>query len=324
MKQILTITFLLMSCLSLQAQIVIYANGLVLPGGQVDSISTDGTFSDATNADLMTAAAIKTYVDASVASPTFDSDRPILRVPEVGDNVGGSTVQDFLEYFYFAPPVLSLSIAGGTVFEVGTSNSLTVSGGSTNPASATLSNGTVQITNPTPATEFQAFGASAGYSKTFTFAPTQGGSADYTQLTYSLQASQDWSGGGQSGTNTTGTATVTGVYPVLYGMVADTATAFADPYGTLTKLVQTEGNKTVSLTGTGLIIYGFPQTWADTNLSSIIDPNGFNVTASFTRVTYPTVTSTGLVNNYTDVPYLFYFLNTGSTTTSASNYTFNR
>jgi len=107
-------------------------------------------------------------------------------------------------------------------------------------------------------------------------------------------------------------------------MVADTATAFADIYGTMNKLVETEGDKTVSYTGSGLIFYCMPDTWGDTNLSSIIDPNGFNVTASFTRVTYPTVTSTGLTNNYTDAGCDCYFLNTGSTVTSGSNYTFNR
>lgn len=95
-----------------------------------------------------------------------------------------------------------------------------------------------------------------------------------------------------------------------------------DPYTGLTKLVQAEGDKTVSLTGSGFIYYAVPKTWGDFNLSSIIDHNGFNVTPSFTSYDI-TVSSTGLVNDWTSVDYKLYKLNT-TTTTSGYAYQFNR
>jgi hypothetical protein len=257
------------------------------------------------------------------SSIAFDGDRPILRVPTAGVNIGSSTVTGWLNWWYFAPPTLSLSRSGGesTTVEVGTETTYTFTATTNNPGGATLSNGHLFVTG---ADTLLNFTSTTGGSAGLTFSPKQTPVDTFDNTFYQVRASQQWAEGAESGTIFSNAINLAGVYPVLYGMVADTATAFADPYGTLNKLVQTEGNKTVSFTGTGLIIYGFPQTWSDENLSSIIDPNGFNVTASFTRVTYPTVTSTGLTNNYVDEPYVFYFLNTGSTTTSSSNYTFNR
>lgn len=261
--------------------------------------------------------------EEGTGSTVFDSDRPILRTPTVGTVIGGTSVTDWLDYWYFAPPTLSLSRSGGesTTVEVGTETTYTFTATTNNPGGATLSNGHLFVTG---ADTLLNFTSTTGGSAGLTFSPKQTPVDTFDNTFYQVRASQQWAEGAESGTIFSNAINLAGVYPVLYGMVADTATAFADPYGTLNKLVQTEGNKTVSFTGTGLIIYGFPQTWADENLSSIIDPNGFNVTASFTRVTYHTVTSTGLTNNYVDEPYVFYFLNTGSTTTSASNYTFNR
>ena len=252
---------------------------------------------------------------------SFDSNRPILREPTVGVNIGGSTVTDWLEWWYFTPPTLSLAQSPSTsVYEVGTSTAITLTSTTTNDGGATLSNGQIRV----GAAQVSGFFGNTTGTFYYTYTPQQSNTGNYNQSSYTFTAQQDWVFGSDSGTATSNARTVRAVYPVLYGMVADTATAFADPYSKLTKLVQTEGDKTVSLTGNGLIIYGFPQTWSDTNLSSIIDPNGFDVTASFTRVDYPVVTSTGLVNNYTSVPYVFYFLNTGATSTSSSNYTFNR
>ena len=267
------------------------------------------------------------WFDGGGGSSDFDSNRPIVNIPQIGDNIGGSTVQDFLESFYFAPPSLSSFILGGGFVEVGTVNSMTFRTLLSNPSTTSFTNYTAsEQSKGTVATYADGSQANRTDDFGFTFAPIQnpvGGLNVYDGYLYRFTASLDYSGSGGSGTVSGPNATVRAGYPILYGMVADTATAFADPYGELNKLVQNTGNKTVSYTGTGLIFYGFPQDWADTNLSSIIDPNGFDVTASFTRVTYPVVSSTGLTNNYTAVPYVFYFLNTGTTTTNNSNYTFN-
>lgn len=258
---------------------------------------------------------------ATGSGTDFDSNRPILRVPTAGVNIGGSTVSDWLNWWYFTPPTLSLGQSPSTTtVEIGTSNNYTFTTSINNAGGATLSNGNFF----TPTTSDTLLSFTSNDSRAIVFTPLQTPVDTFTSNVYQFRSSIAWSFGSDSGIATSNTRTIQAVYPVLYGMVADTATAFSNPYGTLAKLVQGESNKTVTFNGSGLIIYGIPQTWSDTNLSSIIDPNGFNVTPSFTRVDYPVVTSTGLANNYTAVPYVFYFLNTGVTTTSNSSYTFNR
>jgi hypothetical protein len=112
------------------------------------------------------------------------------------------------------------------------------------------------------------------------------------------------------------------VYPVLYGVSATDLTAGGNAYTDIeSPLVETEGNKSVNIDGSGFIYYAIPTTWTDTNLSSIIDDNGFNVTPSFTSSAI-SVTSVGLANNWTQ-NYIIYKLN-NLTTVSNATYTFNR
>ena len=124
-------------------------------------------------------------------------------------------------------------------------------------------------------------------------------------------------------TATSNTSIIRAVYPIFSGVVADTAVAFADVYGELNKSVQREGDKTISFTGTGIAVYGFPASWSDTVINQILDPNGLNATSAFTRFDYMTVTSVGLTNNYVDVDYVFYVAS-GSSTYAAAEYDFNQ
>lgn len=261
-------------------------------------------------------------IATAAGSAAFDGNRSILRTPSPGDNLGTSTVTEWLEWWYFTAPTISLSQSPSTtVFEVGTTNQLIYSGSTTNSGGSTLSGGVFNMTAPSTAT-ILSFGAATSYSDTIQFDPTQDSISTYKQFQYTFQASQAWSGSGESGTATSTARTVYGVYPVLYGMSATDLSVGGDPYTVLTKLVQQEGNKTVSLTGSGYIYYAVPKTWGDFNLSQIIDHNGFNVTPSFTAYDI-TVSSTGLTNNWVAVPYKLYKLNT-LTTTSGYAYQFIR
>lgn len=259
-------------------------------------------------------------VSTITGSDAFDSDRPILRVPEVGDNIGGATVNDWLEWWYFVAPTISISSMSSPV-EVGTSNTYNVSGTTTNTGGATLSNGLFRQTSPSTVV-LASFGSTTSYADTILFTPQQGGTGQFNELTYTFQARQDWVFGSESGTATSSSRTITGVYPVLYGMSATDLSSTGNPYTALTKLVQAEGDKTVTLTGNGFIFYAVPKTWGDFTLSSIIDHNGFNVTPSFTAYDI-TVSSSGLTNNWSTVAYKLYKLNT-TTITSGYAYTFNR
>lgn len=248
----------------------------------------------------------------------FDSNRDILRTPSVGTNIGGTTIHQWLEWWYFVAPTISVSSMTSPV-EVGTSTTYNISGSTTNPGSATLSAGYFRQTAPSTDT-LVSFGSATSYADTVVFTPQQGGVGQFNELTYTFQAKQNWVFGSESGT-ATASRTITAVYPVLYGMSATDFTVTGDPY-TLTKLVQAEGNKTVTLTGSGFIYYLIPKTWSDFTLSQIIDHNGFNVTPSFTSYDV-TVSSSGLVNDWSAVPYKLYKLNT-TTTTSGYAYQFIR
>lgn len=261
--------------------------------------------------------------DGSLA---FDSDRPILRELTIGTVIGGTTITDVLNHMYFSPPSLSLSKSPSTsTYEVGTSTVITLSTSTSNAGGSTLSNGILRKTSGI-AVDISTFGANTSHNFDITFTPQQGGAGSYNELEYRFRAYQDWTGGGSSGTAQSIETTIRAVYPVLYGMAStDTSAVLSSLYTSLTnKVVTQETDVTVSYTGSGLIYFAFPQTWNDTNLSQILDSNGFDVTASFTRVDYPTVTSSGLTNNYNNQAYVVYFLNTGSTTTSASQYQFIR
>lgn len=265
---------------------------------------------------------LRTVSSTGTSSPNYDSNKPILRVPGVGDNIGASTVAGWLDYWYFSAPTLSLSLSPTTtIYEVGDTSYITVSGTTSNPGLANLSNGGLDRIAPSTL-EVDAFGTGTSYSFSFSFYPQKDSTTHYKQLTYSFQASQDWVKGAESGTATSTTRTVSAVYPVLYGMSATDLSAAGDPYTVLTKLVETEGNKTVTLTGSGFIYFAIPKTWSDFTLSSIIDHNGFNVTPSFTAYDI-TVGSTGLINDWTGVAYKLYKLNT-TTSTSGYAYQFNR
>jgi hypothetical protein len=122
-----------------------------------------------------------------------------------------------------------------------------------------------------------------------------------------------------SGTTSTITKSLTGIYPFLFGMSSSilNGSTLYDTFGS-TKLLETQGNKTILLNGTLEYIYFmFPSSYG--NLVSIIDQNGFNVTGSFYNQTV-SLNSTGLSSNYT-INYNVY-RTTDVTSVSSGNYQF--
>lgn len=250
-------------------------------------------------------------------SVNFDGNRPILRVPTKGQNLGTSTIGGWLEWWYYSPASISSSISG-TLFEIGTSQLITVSGSTSNPSGDVLSNGVLnELANGLGS--MLTFSALTSYSYDFTFGPLQTPSGNFTEHTYSFRASQDYVGD-ESGTINSGTVVVNAIYPIFYGVnPIDFSTATGTTiYDNLTKSVVTEGNKNINFDGTGFAYFAIPKTWGDYNLSAIIDHNGFNVTNGFTQYDV-TISSTGLTNNYSEVEYVIYKANSSS---SYSNFTY--
>ena len=262
-------------------------------------------------------------VNGAAASLAFDGNRSILRAPTAGTNLGTSTITEWLEWWYFAPPTITCNLSPTTtVYEIGTSNSIIISGATSNPGSATLSNGELTRTNPA-SNVVNSFTTSVSYSSPITYNPQQGGSGDYNELLYSFQATQDWSFGSEAGTATSTSRTIRAVYPVLYGMdVSDLSGATGSTlYTTLSdKLIETEGDKeNLIFSGTNEFIYiAVPKSWTDFDLSSIEDPNTFNILGGFTTHDV-TITSSGLVNNWTQ-DYKLYKLASTTTVSPAASY----
>jgi len=100
--------------------------------------------------------------------------------------------------------------------------------------------------------------------------------------------------------------TINWVYPFFTGMSSSDLTDGTGIYSSsdLTKLVKTKSSKTVALNDTLKYIY-FAYPADHGNLSTIKDPNNFDVTNQFTKYT-GNVTSTGLDNNYSSISYNIY------------------
>lgn len=238
---------------------------------------------------------------ADIADLTFDGNRNILRTPSAGDNLEASNLQEWMNWWYIQPfvaPTISIVQSPATALrEVGTSTVHTISGSVSNPRAAALSAGNVSFHN-------HAFAGNTSYSFSYTFAPTAVTTASY-------KASQTYQGSGDyisySGTANSATKTIRSAYPVFFGLSQTEYTGGAIPYNAFTKSVRVEGNFNPTLSGSGFIYILIPKSWADFNLSKIIDHNGFNVTGSFTAYD-GTITSTGLPNNWTQ-DYKIYKLN---------------
>ena len=282
-------------------------------------LKKDGTSISTTNVSETT------VIDRASLSHVFTSGLYTLHI----DNITGSLpwgvnfIIGFVDSLQtFAAPTITIAFTPvTTVYEVGTSNAITISGATTNPANLTLSNGELNRILPTPVTSINSFGASATYSQGITFTPQQGGTGNYNELSYTFQAAQDYTGT-ESGSITSPEKQIKGVYPILYGMSATDLSTSGDLYTTLSKLVEDEDDKTVTLNGTGFIYYAIPKTWTDFDLSQILDHNGFDVTAAFTAYDR-TVSSSGLTNDWTNENYKLYKINV-STQTSNYDYQFIR
>lgn len=252
----------------------------------------------------------------------LDTPFVYLRDMEVGETYSGlSTVTDWVNWHRFAPPTLALNLSPtSATYQIGTVNSIDLNTITTNPASATLGTGYIRQTAP----DVDTLATWSGTNGTFniSFSPQQSGSGQFNEFSYTFIANQSYSGI-EAGTVASSNRVLYGVYPVLYFTSStDYTSSTAGLYTAASKLVQTEGNKTVPYSGTNVYIYYcIPKTWSDYTLSEIIDGNGFNVTPAFTSYDV-NISSSGLANNWTNVAYKMYRIN--SLTTVNADYTFNR
>lgn len=257
-----------------------------------------GTASWANRAVVSDAALYAFFADTASLSETmsFDGNRAIKRSPHTGLNVGGNTVVEFLNNFFFPFVSATVSVNSGvTYYETGSSQTITVNGSvtlndETNFGTGSVERDSVSWNTFTPSTS----------SASYTFSDI-GIEENHSYITY-VQVNNN----GSPTVISSGTKTVTFIYPFLYGLSTSSSLDSGSLYTELTKSVTTQSDMTINLVGTATFIYfAYPASYG--NLLSIIDPNLFNITSDFTA-TSMSVTSSGLTNNWQNT-YKVYKLN---------------
>jgi hypothetical protein len=259
--------------------------------------------------------------NAGTFADSFNGNRIIKRPGWAGVsnvlNPGTTTnVVDFLNAVFFPFISAAISINGNVLYEIGTSNTVAISGSITLFDETLFSNGRVNE-NFAGLGDIYTFNSFPPYtySTNFTFTPV---ATVASSLEYRFVAKVDVGNNGSATTIQSGTTKlVQSAYPYFCSVSSDNLTAGGTAvYTGLTKLAITaKTNKTVSLTGTnGYIYFCYPASYG--TLTSILDPSLFQNLSAFTRYT-ASVTSVGLVNNWT-TNYYIYKLNSITSLTSAN------
>ena len=227
--------------------------------------------------------------DAS--SIIFDSDRPIKSIAAVGFNPSGATVADFINntFYPFLPATVSMN--SFALQEVGVLYS---------PAIV----GVITLHDETTVTERRVIRDPAGADTTINNPASNSVNYVDTDITIIEGATEAWrieadvANDGSPTTKVSPTRTLSGVFPFFWGMDATAALSGTALYGALIKSVTSKANKNVTFNDSNKYIYFcYPASYS--NLTSIKDPNNFEVLGSFTQTTV-NVTSTGLGTNYTE------------------------
>ena len=257
--------------------------------------------------------------DSTDIYDSFNGNRNIKRTGWTGvsnQNMGTTTnLKDFIEEVFFPFIPATISISGNVLYEIGTVNSVSISGSTTQNDETSFSNGALKRIYPDTSSIYT-FGSSLTYSTTVTFSPKHD-TASTQELRFMAQ--QDVANNGSPTTIYSGTKYLRSVYPFLYGVNSDGTLTNGGTalYTGLTKLIQTKSNKSISLTGTnGYIYFAYPASYG--NLTSILDHNNFEQITAFTKYT-ANVSSSGLINNWLNISYNIYRSNVK---TSPSGWTY--
>lgn len=227
---------------------------------------------------------------------------------EVREDVVGPIKNYYLKFVAYVEQLLSSSVIGGNIFEVGdvrsfNINILSTKGKNSLQTLACISSGTIDAILQ-PLVNLPALN---GVSQPVTIVlPLTNQSADTTYIFESYDGK----------THKQATCSIGFYYPYLTG-ISDNTTGF-DHYSTLSKTIRPKENRSFLLNGTNKYFWiGYPASYG--NLTSIKDANGYEKIADFTPVSV-NVSSSGLTNNWINVPYKFY-RTTLKTSIANANYT---
>lgn len=231
----------------------------------------------------------------------------ILRMPTAGTQMDINSFEDFINWTRYKPPTITINISGTYPVEVGTSQTITISGTVTNYGDV-LSNGAVTSAQATN-NPIIYFDDAESYTSDITFAPTQGGTTDFTKLSYTFVAYVDY-----AGTETgykEASATVSSVYATYWGVSetafeeSTTGTAIWTAFNS-TRQIWSDINSFRSRTYTAdneYIVYAYPRSYGAP--TQILNPSGFNEILGFDiwEITVTNTVTSGITNPSTDVEY---------------------
>ena len=221
----------------------------------------------------------------------FDWDRPITTLPFIGQNLGAliTTLEDGIEFIYFGFVPATLSLNSFPLAEIGDDITpqligiLDINSETTPTVPTVLVNGgaadTFTVNAPPANTNInQAAPSNITVNTTYQLRLNVDNNGSPTQIFSALR-------------------TQSFIYPFFHGVDSDGNLTGNTLYTTLTKLLETQGNKMLTFNGANEYIYFcYPDTYPD--LVSILDENNFEVISAFTKFTR-SVTSSGLPSNYT-------------------------
>lgn len=219
----------------------------------------------------------------------YNGDRAIKRSPYTGINVGGEHVVEFLDNFFFPfiAATLSITTPSSTVYyETGSVQNRIIT--STITANDETSFGTGSVKRD--GADWNTILAIPPYTPSFTDTNI---SSSHTYQTF-VQVDND---GSPTVINST-SRTVSFIYPYLYGLSSTPGLEGAALYSAMvSKSLTTEQDKAGYLWGTGTYIYFcYPSSYSP--LTSILDPNNFELISSFDHSASVSITSSGLSTNW--------------------------
>ena len=237
-------------------------------------------------------------INAAITSKADKSDVTYTNTTPVVSALGGIAVGETFEevsiadmltkllYPYVAPTVSArvVSPANGGTYEQGdtqtvTSISVTVTKGSADITSVEIYDGTTSLGSMS-GEDLDTLNSSGTATLTFSVSVSVSASKTFTaKVTDSADK-----------VTSASTGTFSFVYPYYYGVIGADDTADAETVAGLTKLVASKGTKSITYTTDNQkMVFATPST--NGKITTITDPNGFNVTDTFAETT---VSITGL------------------------------
>lgn len=289
-----------------------------LVNGAPETMDTLKELSDAITENESTVEAINSAITskADKSQLLFTNSTPTVQAH--GGVAAGTTfdempITDVLNkilYPWVAPAVTAKVVtpANGGTFEKGntqnvTSISVTVTKKSANITKVEIFDGSSSLGSKTGA-ELNTLNTSGSATFTFTVSVDVNTNKSFTAKVTDADTK----------VTSANTGTFSFVYPYYQGVIAADATANETAVKALTKMIQAKGTKAVTYTASNQkMVFAVPK--ANGVIKTITDPNGFNVTDTFTQ---SEISITGLDGTAQD----YYVYVSGATTVSAFKMTF--